>query len=145
MWGLCFYCDKFVDCRLIDDVVAGESLEPPQRNRREIVFGGSRSWRLGVASSKLGGVVLANVEIVLFGAGGFGREVAWLIAEINAHSPMAKACFVGRGDEVGREVHGVAVLTAPEAYKRFPNAYVICTSGSGAIREAMTQEAVAAG
>jgi sugar O-acyltransferase (sialic acid O-acetyltransferase NeuD family) len=89
--------------------------------------------------------VSANVEIVLFGAGGFAREVSWLISEINAHSPMAKACFVGRGDEVGREVHGVAVLTAPEAYKRFPNAYVICTSGSGRTREAMTQEAVAAG
>lgn len=93
-----------------------------------------------------GGDVPGNpVEIVIFGAGGFAREVAWLIAEINMCSPTAAVCFVGRGDEVGREVHGLAVLTAPEAYRRFPNAQVICTSGSGAIREAMAQEAAAAG
>ena len=85
------------------------------------------------------------VEIVIFGAGGFAREVAWLIAEKNVHSPTVVACFVGMGNEVGREVHGIAVLTAPEAYKRFPNAYVISTSGSGAIRETMTQEAAVAG
>jgi sugar O-acyltransferase (sialic acid O-acetyltransferase NeuD family) len=89
--------------------------------------------------------VSAKVEIVLFGAGGFAREVAWLIAGKNVCSPTATACFVGGGDEVGREIHGIAVLTAAEAYRRFPNAYAICTSGSGAIREAMAQEAAAAG
>ena len=86
-----------------------------------------------------------RVEIAVFGAGGFAREVEWLIAEKNVHSPMATVCFVGRGDEVGSEIHGVPVLSAPEAHKRFPNAYVICTSGSGAIREAMAQEATTAG
>ena len=85
------------------------------------------------------------VEIVIFGAGGFAREVAWLIAEKNKHSPTAVACFVGTGEEVGREVHGRPVLTAPEAHRRFPNAAAIATSGAGAIREAMTLEAVAAG
>jgi sugar O-acyltransferase (sialic acid O-acetyltransferase NeuD family) len=95
---------------------------------------------------EIGGVVAGDpVEIVIFGAGGFAREVAWLIAEKNAHSPTAIDCFVGRGDEIGREVHGIPVLTAPEAYKRFPKAQVICTSGDGAIREAMTREAAAAG
>src|SRR6267378_7272853 len=62
-----------------------------------------------------GGAVQGNlVEIAIFGAGGFAREVEWLIAEKNAHSPTATVCFVGRGDEVGREIHGIAVLTAPE-------------------------------
>src|SRR5260370_12034560 len=92
-----------------------------------------------------GAVQEKRVEIVIFGAGGFAREVEWLIAEKTVHSPTATVCFVGRGDEVGSEIHGIAVLTAPEAYKRFPNAYVICTSGSGAIREAMAQEAATAG
>jgi sugar O-acyltransferase (sialic acid O-acetyltransferase NeuD family) len=93
-----------------------------------------------------GGAVQENlVEIAIFGAGGFAREVEWLIAEKNVHSPTATVCFVGRGDEVGSEIHGIAVVTAAEAYKRFRNAYVICTSGSGAIREAMAQEAASAG
>jgi len=30
------------------------------------------------------------------------------------HSPTVVACFAGRGDEVGHEVHGTAVLTATE-------------------------------
>lgn len=85
------------------------------------------------------------LEIVLFGAGGFAREVAWLITEKNVHSPAATACFVGRGEELGTEIHGIAVLSAAEAYKRFPNAQAVCTSGSGVIREAMAEEAAAAG
>ena len=64
---------------------------------------------------ELEGVVPGNLtEIVIFGAGGFSREVPWLIAENNVHPPTVVACFVGRGDEVGHEVHGTAVLTATE-------------------------------
>jgi sugar O-acyltransferase (sialic acid O-acetyltransferase NeuD family) len=101
---------------------------------------------LAALSIEGGGVVHGNLlQIVLFGAGGFAREVAWLVAEKNVHSPTATACFVGKGEEVGSEIHGVAVLTAAEAYTRFPNAHPVCTSGSGTIREAMAQEAEAAG
>jgi sugar O-acyltransferase (sialic acid O-acetyltransferase NeuD family) len=85
------------------------------------------------------------VDIVIFGAGGFAREVAWLITENKIHSRITTSCFVGRGDEVGREIHGIAVLSAAQAYQRFPNASVVCTSGSGATREAMKKEADAAG
>lgn len=85
------------------------------------------------------------LEVVIFGAGGFAREVAWLISEINAHSPTTLVCFVGKEEELGSEVHGIAVVTAQEAYNRFPQAQAICTSGSGAIRESMTKEATAAG
>ena len=64
-------------------------------------------------------------QIAIFGVGGFGREVAWLAAEVNRCSPTSVVCFVGRGDEIGHDVHGTPVLTASAAYERFPNASVI--------------------
>jgi sugar O-acyltransferase (sialic acid O-acetyltransferase NeuD family) len=50
-------------------------------------------------------------DIVIIGAGGFGREVKWLIDEINRNSPQWNFLgFVDDGLEVGSDIFGNVIL-----------------------------------
>jgi sugar O-acyltransferase (sialic acid O-acetyltransferase NeuD family) len=83
--------------------------------------------------------------LLIFGAGGFGREVAsW------AH----RAAWQGRGFEVAgfvddnlvaNELNGFPVLTLAQAAVRHPHAGVLATVGQPRVRERMIAEAAEAG
>ncbi len=76
-------------------------------------------------------------KILIFGAGGFGREVQWLIECINQKTPTWQ--IEGYLDDVvepGTEVNGYQVLGGIEKLRDFDeNTAVVCAVGSARVRE----------
>ncbi len=72
-------------------------------------------------------------EILIYGAGGFAREVAWLAEQCETVTPVA---FVDdNADSHGDVVNGLPVLSLRDALARFPEAGVVLGIGSGVVRE----------
>lgn len=81
-------------------------------------------------------------QIVIYGAGGFAREVAWLAQACGRQV----ACFADDDPErVGGELLDVPVLGLEEARRRFPQAALVAGIGSPRVRQAVTERAAAAG
>jgi sugar O-acyltransferase (sialic acid O-acetyltransferase NeuD family) len=86
-------------------------------------------------------------EIVIYGAGGFAREVAWL-AECCASEDRAckPVCFID--DDVashGKILNGLPVMGLEEARGEFPRARVVGGLGSPQVRQRVMEKAAAAG
>lgn len=85
---------------------------------------------------------MPSEEIVIYGAGGFAREVAWL-AESCAREVV---CFVD--DEPARHgevLNGIPVMGLREARQRFPNARLAAAVGDPATRQRLVERAAAEG
>jgi sugar O-acyltransferase (sialic acid O-acetyltransferase NeuD family) len=82
-------------------------------------------------------------DVVVFGAGGFGREVAWL-AEACGRTVR---CFVEDGASAERPVmvNDLPVLPLDLARARFPEAELTVAVGAPAGREALAARALATG
>lgn len=83
---------------------------------------------------------MARVPIIVVGAGGLGREVAWLIEEINEESPTYE--FLGFVDDRATEtVEGYPVLgTVGEYLARVDTrVQIVCAIGAPHIRYAIVQ------
>lgn len=66
-------------------------------------------------------------DIVIIGAGGFGKEVAWLIEQINKKTPTWKLVgFVDDYIEVGTMINGTKVL-GPVEYLKNLSIYAVCS------------------
>jgi sugar O-acyltransferase, sialic acid O-acetyltransferase NeuD family/sugar O-acyltransferase, sialic acid O-acetyltransferase NeuD family len=76
-------------------------------------------------------------KILIFGAGGFGREVQWLIERINRMKPIWKIeGYLDDGIESGTEINGYKVLGGVEKLQEFDaSVSVVCAVGSARIRE----------
>lgn len=77
-------------------------------------------------------------DIIIFGAGGFGREVAWLIEEINKDKETWN--ILGFVDDLpeyaGKTVNGYDVLGTSEWIASYPKKIaVVCCLGDPKIRE----------
>lgn len=84
-----------------------------------------------------------SIEVVVYGAGGFAREVGWLVDECPGHRAVA---FVD--DDVRNQshvLHDCPVLSVTDARRQFPSALVLCAIGSPSAREAVAIEATSAG
>jgi sugar O-acyltransferase (sialic acid O-acetyltransferase NeuD family) len=85
--------------------------------------------------------------IAVYGAGGFGREVAWLVESCNAGGgAFSVACFVD--DEEARHgevLNGIPVMGLREARSRFPDAKLVAAAGHPAVREKLVENAERAG
>lgn len=84
-------------------------------------------------------------DIVIIGAGGFAREVAWLIEEINNNS--LKWNLLGFIDDnennIGKELNGYKVLGTTEYLNKLPKSvYSIIGIGDGSIREKIVSKLV---
>jgi sugar O-acyltransferase (sialic acid O-acetyltransferase NeuD family) len=80
-----------------------------------------------------------SVPIVIYGAGGFAREVAWL-AEECGHEVK---CFIDDNRAHGPErLNDFPVLSLTEAAERFPGAHVCAAIGSPAVRRTVTERAL---
>ncbi len=76
-------------------------------------------------------------KIVIYGAGGFGREVQWLIERINDKKPTWEIIgYLDDGVKVGTEVNGHVVLGGLDALKEYDESLSItCAVGSANTRK----------
>lgn len=77
-------------------------------------------------------------DIVIFGAGGFGREVLWLINEINLRTPEWNIIgFVDDNEEMqGKLVHGIPVIGNSDFLLNYDKKiYLACCIGSSCTRK----------
>lgn len=81
-------------------------------------------------------------QVIIYGAGGFGRELAWLVESCAAEV----ACFVDDNQSIqGTDVNGIPVLTLRDARTRFPSANLVSSLGSPKSRQCSIEQARAVG
>ena len=86
-------------------------------------------------------------QIAIYGAGGFGREVAWLVQSCNVNIELYEVvCFI----DDNKASHGVVLNDIPitsleTAYQQYPNASVVCGVGTPKIRQQMLEKAASVG
>ena len=77
--------------------------------------------------------------LLIAGAGGLGREMAWLVERINAGLPAWAAWnligFLDDEKPVGSNINGHPVVGRIEAVADHPSAYVVCAVGSSKTRK----------
>lgn len=85
--------------------------------------------------------------IAIYGAGGFAREVAWLIEECNAAAARYETvCFIDDNTALhGNVLNGITVLGLDDAYTQYPDARVVSGMGSPRARETTMMKAAARG
>ncbi len=84
--------------------------------------------------------------LVVIGAGGFGREVAWLIRDINQKEPTWD--FVGFIDDClsGTTVEGYPIIGSFEVLEKMePLPYVVCAIGDPVVRKSVVNRCLEAG
>lgn len=76
-------------------------------------------------------------DLIIFGASGFGREVAWLVERINKAEPTWNLLgFLDDNETIqGSEINGYEVLGKAEDAVKYPGAYFVCAVGASRIRE----------
>ncbi len=85
--------------------------------------------------------------IAIYGAGGFGREVAWLFEDMNAVGKNYEVvCFIDDDETLlGSVLNGIPVLSLDEAAKRFPGVAVVGGIGAPKVRQNLMENAAARG
>ncbi len=86
-------------------------------------------------------------KILIYGAGGFGREVQWLIERINEKKPMWHIeGYLDDGIDVGTVINGYQVLGGIEKLKEYQDPVaVVCAVGAAKTRENIISSIKAAG
>ena len=76
-------------------------------------------------------------DLIIFGASGFGREVAWLVERINAVSPTWNLLgFMDDADELqGKVINGYKILGKIDDICNYPEVYFVCAIGASKVRE----------
>ena len=81
-------------------------------------------------------------DVIVYGAGGFAREVAWLASECGAN---VRAFVDDDASRVGTRLNEIEVVSLEQARARFSQAKLAVAVGSPAVRRALVQKAAAAG
>src|SRR6266404_2166051 len=91
--------------------------------------------------------MLAPIEVVLYGSGGFAREVAWLADECASHGDaIIVRCFIDDAEiPPGKTINGLPVLSLQDARARYPRAAVVAAVGDCKARARVTERAAAVG
>ena len=76
-------------------------------------------------------------KLILIGASGFGREVAWLVERINHYEKTWELLgFLDDNSEIiGNEVNGYKVLGEVKDAIKYKDSYFVCCIGSSKIRK----------
>ncbi|MCT4593952.1 MAG: acetyltransferase [Anaeromicrobium sp.] len=71
-------------------------------------------------------------NLIIIGAGGFGREVAWLVEEINREKDTWNLLGFVDDDKLKHNtyINGYEVLGGLDILKKYPNIYVVCAVGN---------------
>lgn len=76
-------------------------------------------------------------DLIIFGASGFGREVAWVVERCNKAAPTWNLLGFMDDDESiqGIEINGYRVLGRSTDAGKYPDAFFICAVGASRVRE----------
>lgn len=76
-------------------------------------------------------------DLIIFGASGFGREVAWAVERINAVRPTWNLLgFFDDNEELqGKAINGYVVLGSTVDVIKYPNTFFVCAVGASKTRE----------
>lgn len=91
--------------------------------------------------------MLTASEILIYGAGGFAREVAWLVQKCSSETkPIVVGCLI---DDAriprGKQLNGIPVLSLDEARLRYPKAEIVTAIGDPRARAQAVGKAEQAG
>lgn len=81
-------------------------------------------------------------DIYIIGAGGFGREVAWLIERINEKEPTwnLKGFIDDNEEKWGTTEDGYPVVGGSEYLSKLEDVYAVCAVGSSRIRKIIIEK-----
>ena len=90
---------------------------------------------------------MQNKKIAVYGASGFGREVAWLVEACAAGtSGLEVVCFIDDDStKQGQHLNGIPVMAFDETKKMHPDASVVSGLGDPAARARLMEKAADAG
>ncbi len=76
-------------------------------------------------------------DLIIFGASGFGREVAWLVERINKIKPAWNLLGFMDDDKSihGTRINGYPVLGTADDVGKYPDAFFVCAVGASKTRE----------
>lgn len=76
-------------------------------------------------------------DLLIIGAGGLGRETAWLVERINQKSPTWNLLgFIDDNEKIRKKnINGYRVIGDYKKIKDYPDAYVVCAVGASKTRE----------
>ena len=84
------------------------------------------------------------IQIAVYGAGGFAREVAWLVQSCGGQYEVA--CFIDDDESAhGKMLNGIPVMGLTEAKPRFPQANVVSGVGTPKTRQILMEKSAAVG
>ena len=80
-------------------------------------------------------------DLIIFGASGFGREVAWLVERINEKKPTWNMLgFFDDNDEIQENaINGYPVLGKAAESSKYPDAYFVCAVGASKVRKKIVE------
>jgi sugar O-acyltransferase (sialic acid O-acetyltransferase NeuD family) len=83
-------------------------------------------------------------QVVIYGAGGFGREAAWLVQSCSISKMKYEiVCFIDDNESIhNSEINGILVLSLLGAKNRFPEAKIVIGNGIPQTRVCMVNNAV---
>lgn len=81
-------------------------------------------------------------DLIIVGAGGFGREIAWLSERMNEASPTWNLLgFIDDNpDFKGKMIGGYSVLGGCGVSSEYPNAWYVCAIGCAVVRRKIVQK-----
>lgn len=81
-------------------------------------------------------------DLIIFGASGFGREVAWLVERINEKNHTWNLLgFVDDNEKIhGTVINSYPVLGGCDCLTDYPDAYIVCAVGSSTIRKKIIEK-----
>jgi len=90
---------------------------------------------------------MQSTEIAIYGAGGFAREVAWLIESCNISDEVYRiVCLIDDNKaNQGKTLNTIPVIGLDAARQKFPDARVVGGVGTPLVRQRLAEKAAAAG
>jgi sugar O-acyltransferase (sialic acid O-acetyltransferase NeuD family) len=83
---------------------------------------------------------MTDQKIAVYGAGGFAREVAWLLDSFPENKYQVVAFIDDNPDQHGKELNQIPVMGLPEVKNTYPDVKVLAGIGAPKIREKVTQK-----
>lgn len=83
-------------------------------------------------------------DLIIIGASGFGREVAWLVERINRINPTWNILgFIDDNESlVGDEINGYKVLCTTKGIEKHRESYFICAVGASKARKQIVEKLI---